>query len=98
MIPGTAGSTAALSVVDRSARDPERPLQRETWAGAVDCVGGEALAAVLASLRWGAAVAASGNTGGVAVPTTVFLIPRGMSLPGIDSVQGPIEPRRAVWA
>jgi acrylyl-CoA reductase (NADPH) len=92
-------SLGASDVVDRSALDPKRPLQRETWAGAVDCVGGETLAAVLASLRYGAAVAASGNTGGVAVPTTVFpFILRGVSLLGIDSVQCPIERRRAVWA
>ena len=91
--------SGAADVVDRSALDASRPLQRETWAGAVDCVGGETLAAVLASLRYGAAVAASGNTGGVAVPTTVFpFILCGVSLLGIDSVQCPIERRRAVWA
>ena len=92
-------SLGAADVVDRATLDASRPLQRETWAGAVDCVGGETLAAVLASLRYGAAVAASGNTGGVAVPTTVFpFILRGVSLLGIDSVQCPIDRRRAVWA
>jgi acrylyl-CoA reductase (NADPH) len=92
-------SLGAAEVVDRSAvGDASRPLRRETWAGAVDCVGGETLAAVLASLRYGAAVAASGNTGGAAVPTTVFpFILRGVSLLGIDSVQCPIDRRRAVW-
>ncbi len=89
----------AAEVVDRAAvADASRPLRRETWAGAVDCVGGETLAGVLASLRYGAAVAASGNTGGAAVPTTVFpFILRGVSLLGIDSVQCPIDRRRAVW-
>ncbi len=89
----------AAEVVDRAAvGDPSRPLQRERWAGAVDCVGGEMLAAVLASLRYGAAVAASGNTGGTGLPTTVFpFILRGASLLGIDSVQCPIERRREVW-
>jgi acrylyl-CoA reductase (NADPH) len=92
-------SLGATEVVDRTALDATRPLQRETWAGAVDCVGGETLAAVLASLRYGGAVAASGNTGGVGLPTTVFpFILRGVSLLGIDSVQCPIERRRAVWA
>jgi acrylyl-CoA reductase (NADPH) len=93
-------SLGAAEVVDRSAvGDPSRPLQRERWAGAVDPVGGETLAAVLASLRYGAAVAASGNTGGVAVPTTVFpFILRAVALLGIDSVQVPIDRRRAVWA
>ena len=92
-------SLGAAEVIDRTALDAKRPLQRETWAGAVDCVGGETLAAVLASLRYGAAVAASGNTGGVGLPTTVFpFILRGVSLLGIDSVQCPIERRREVWA
>ncbi|MGX5653351.1 acrylyl-CoA reductase family protein [Geodermatophilus nigrescens] len=91
-------SLGATSVIDRSALDAKRPLQRELWAGAVDCVGGETLAAVLASLRYGAAVAASGNTGGATLPTTVFpFILRGVSLLGIDSVQCPIERRRSVW-
>ncbi|TQK30198.1 acryloyl-CoA reductase [Arthrobacter sp. SLBN-53] len=90
----------AAEVVDRSALgDPARPLQKEKWTAAVDCVGGETLAAVLASLRYGAAVAASGNTGGMALPTTVFpFILRGIALLGVDSVQCPIVRRRDVWA
>lgn len=90
----------AAEVVDRTAvGDPKRPLQRESWIAAVDSVGGETLAAVLASLRYGGAVAASGNTGGVGLPTTVFpFILRGISLLGIDSVQCPIDRRRDVWA
>lgn len=90
----------AAEVVDRAALgDPARPLQKERWTAAVDCVGGETLAAVLASLRYGAAVAASGNTGGVALSTTVFpFILRGIALLGVDSVQCPIARRRDVWA
>jgi len=93
-------SLGAADVADRSVvGDASRPLRRETWAGAVDCVGGETLAAVVASLRYGAAVAASGNTGGIGVSTTVFpFILRAVSLLGIDSVQCPIDRRRAVWA
>lgn len=93
----TLGATA---VVDRaSLGDPARPLQKEVWAGAVDSVGGSTLAAVLASMRYGSAVAASGNTGGVSLPATVFpFILRGISLLGIDSVQCPISRRREVWA
>lgn len=89
----------ASALVDRSGvGDPARPLQKETWAGAVDSVGGGTLAAVLASMRYGSAVAASGNTGGIALSTTVFpFILRGVSLLGIDSVQCPIVRRRQVW-
>ncbi|MEU1164981.1 acryloyl-CoA reductase [Streptomyces sp. NPDC005921] len=75
-----------------------RPLERERWAGAVDCVGGETLAYVLRTLRYGAAVAASGNTGGAQLPTSVFpFILRGAALLGVDSVRCPVEDRRALW-
>jgi acrylyl-CoA reductase (NADPH) len=75
-----------------------RVLGPERWAGAVDCVGGTTLAAVLRSLRYGAAVAASGLTAGTELATTVFpFIIRGVSLLGVDSVETPMETRRAVW-
>lgn len=78
--------------------DAGRPLQRERWAGAVDCVGGSTLPYILSTLRYGAAVAASGNTGGMGVATTVLpFILRGAALLGIDSVQCAIERRREVW-
>jgi putative YhdH/YhfP family quinone oxidoreductase len=90
----------ASDVVDRAAlTEPGKPLEAMTWAAAVDCVGGVTLANVLARTRHGGAVAASGLTGGADLPTTVMpFILRGVSLLGIDSVQTPIERRRAVWA
>ncbi len=94
-------SLGASEVIDRSETSPEsgRPLERERWAGAVDCVGGTTLAYVLRTLRYGASVAASGLTGGTELPTTVHpFILRGVNLLGIDSVQTPIGPRRAMWA
>ena len=90
----------ASSVVDRDdlVVAPERTLGPERWAGAVDCVGGSTLAAVLRTLRYGAAVAASGLTGGNGVETTVYpFIVRNASLIGVDTVQTPIAERRAVW-
>jgi acrylyl-CoA reductase (NADPH) len=61
--------------------DASRALQREKWVFPADCVGGEMLAAVLACMRHSGAVAASGNTGGALLPTTVFpFILRGHSL------------------
>jgi acrylyl-CoA reductase (NADPH) len=101
--PGAADwlrSLGASEVIDRAAvSDVSRPLQKERWAGAVDCVGGDTLANVLASLRYGTAVAASGNTGGVQLPTSVLpFILRGVALLGIDSVRCPIERRRTIWA
>jgi acrylyl-CoA reductase (NADPH) len=89
----------AARVVDRSeTSDASRPLGRELWSGAVDCVGGSTLAWTLSTLRGGGAVAASGNTGGATLPTTVFpFILRGVALLGIDSVQVPLDERAALW-
>ncbi|MGH9062630.1 MAG: acryloyl-CoA reductase [Acidimicrobiales bacterium] len=90
----------AATVIDRQelAAESGRPLEKERWAGAVDCVGGTTLASVLRTLRYGAAVAASGLTGGAALATTVFpFVLRGVALLGVDSVQLPIAGRRAVW-
>ncbi|MBT2273348.1 oxidoreductase [Rhodococcus qingshengii] len=90
----------AAEVIDRAetSQQGSRPLERERWAGAVDCVGGDTLAYVLRTLRVGAAVAASGNTGGVQLSTSVFpFILRGAALLGVDSVRCPIEDRRALW-
>ena len=75
-----------------------KPLERERWAGSVDCVGGSTLAYVLRTLNYGASVAASGLTGGNGLATTVLpFILRGVNLLGIDSVQTPIAIRRAMW-
>jgi acrylyl-CoA reductase (NADPH) len=98
--PAFLSELGASSVISReeAAGDASRPLEKTRWAGAVDCVGGDTLAGVLRGLQYGAAVAASGNTGGVKLPTTVLpFILRGVSLLGIDSVQNPIEERRQLW-
>jgi acrylyl-CoA reductase (NADPH) len=81
------------------AGESDRTLGPERWAGAVDCVGGATLSAILRTLRYGAGVAASGLTGGSAFESTVYpFIVRNASLIGIDTVQTPIEERRSVWA
>jgi putative YhdH/YhfP family quinone oxidoreductase len=88
----------AAEVVDREAVQASRPLERTRWAGAVDCVGGATLAGVLAAVRYGGAVAASGLTGGPRLETTVMpFILRAVALLGIDSVGVEIERRREVW-
>jgi acrylyl-CoA reductase (NADPH) len=90
----------AASTIDRSelAEESKRPLESTMWAGAVDCVGGTTLANVLKQLRYGGSVAASGLTGGSGLSTTVLpFILRGVNLLGIDSVEMPMDRRRAVW-
>jgi acrylyl-CoA reductase (NADPH) len=91
----------AATVIGRDELDEAggRVLGPEHWAGAVDCVGGETLARVLQTLRYGAAVAASGLTGGTALATTVYpFITRNVALLGVDSVQTSPERRRRVWS
>ncbi|MDR1999593.1 MAG: acryloyl-CoA reductase [Frankiaceae bacterium] len=100
--PGSRDRLLALGAAEVIGRDelgdPSRPMQRERWAGAVDCVGGQTLAAIISALRYGSAVAASGNAGGIELSTTVFpFILRGASLLGIDSAQCEIGRRRQVW-
>lgn len=90
----------AAEVVDREelVSGASRPLERQRWAGAVDCVGGATLAAVLTGVRYGGAVAASGLTGGPGLKTTVMpFILRAVALLGVDSVGVDIERRREVW-
>jgi acrylyl-CoA reductase (NADPH) len=90
------GASAVLDRSETSARG--RPMEKERWAGAVDCVGGDTLAYILTTLRYGAAVATSGNTGGAELNTSVFpFILRGIGLLGIDSVAVPLERRTALW-
>jgi acrylyl-CoA reductase (NADPH) len=91
------GASRVIDRAELSADDP-RPLQTTTYAAAVDCVGGNTLANVLKRLNYGSAVAASGLTGGTAIPTSVMpFILRGVALIGIDSVQTPMDVRRSVW-
>lgn len=90
----------ASSIIDRNELSEEgrRPLETTVWAGAIDCVGGITLANVLKKIHYGGSVAASGLTGGGGLPTTVMpFILRSVNLLGIDSVNVPIERRRAVW-
>jgi acrylyl-CoA reductase (NADPH) len=76
----------------------KRPLERETWAGCVDAVGGDMLARVLGQMKYGGSVSAVGLAGGVGLPATVipFLL-RGVNLLGIDSVMQPYDNRLRAW-
>lgn len=90
----------ASNVIDRAelATDDGRPLGKERWAAVVDCVGGTTLATAIKTTKYGGAVAASGLTGGTALPTSVFpFILRGVALLGIDSVQLDMEQRCEIW-
>lgn len=91
------GATQVLPRAELAAK-PDKPILKERWAGAVDTVGGDMLAHVIAEMRYGGAVAACGLAGGTVLGTTVLpFILRGVSLLGIDSVMCPHEPRVKAW-
>ena len=93
-------SLGAGSVVDRQElATAGRPLDKERWAAAVDTVGSQTLATVLAQTRYRGSVAACGLAGGNDLPTTVLpFILRNVSLLGIDSVSCPTALREQAWA
>jgi acrylyl-CoA reductase (NADPH) len=78
--------------------EPGRPLASERWAGAIDSVGGQTLANVLAATRYRGAVAACGLAGGSDLPATVLpFILRNVSLLGVDSVMCAADVREEAW-
>ena len=89
----------AAECIDRATlQGAVRPLQRESWAGAVDSVGSTTLANVLAQVEYGGAVAACGLAGGMDLPGTVLPhILRSVALLGVDSVMAPIPQRLKAW-
>lgn len=83
---------------DEISDKPDRVLGSERWAGAVDCIGGDTLHQVLRSLRYGAAVAASGLVGGTDLVTTIYpFITRAVGLLGVDAVEATRATRDRVW-
>jgi NADPH2:quinone reductase len=92
-------SLGAKTVLPRSAVEKSgRPLEKTTWAGAVDPVGGDTLAWLTKTMAYSASIASSGLTGGVELHTTVLpFILRGVNLLGIDSVMCPMPLRLEVW-
>ncbi len=76
----------------------ERPMMKTTWAGVVDCVGGDMLAAALKSVKYGGVVTCCGLVGSPELNVNVFpFILRSVRLIGIDSAECPMEKRVAVW-
>ena len=63
-----------------------RPLDKATWAGAVDNLGGDMLAWLLSTMKIGGTVAAVGLAADMKLNTTVMpFILRGVQLLGVDS-------------
>jgi acrylyl-CoA reductase (NADPH) len=89
----------ASTIVDRSELAQKgRPLASERWAGAIDSVGGQTLASVIAATAAYGAVAACGLAGGAEFTMSVFpFILRNVALLGINSVSTPKPVRMEAW-
>lgn len=92
-------SLGANEVIDRATlSEPGKPLQKERWAGVIDCVGSHTLANVCASTQYGGVVTACGLAQGLDFPASVApFILRGVKLIGIDSVMRPLADRTEAW-
>ena len=92
-------SLGAAEIIDRAELAGRgKPLQSQRWDGAIDTVGGETLANVLARVRYGGTVAACGNA--QSSESTVSLMPfilRAVTLAGINSVNTPQPLRLESW-
>jgi acrylyl-CoA reductase (NADPH) len=75
-----------------------KALDKATWAGAVDNLGGDVLSWMLSTMKPSGTVASIGLAAGMDLKATVApFILRGVSLLGIDSGYTPMELRREVW-
>ncbi|HCT2506524.1 TPA: oxidoreductase [Aeromonas dhakensis] len=89
----------ASRIVPRSELlEPAKSLEKQLWAGAIDSVGSQVLAKLLAQMNYGGAVAACGLAGGFDLPTSVMpFILRNVRLQGVDSVMCPLARRQLAW-
>jgi len=76
-----------------------KPLDKATWAGAVDNLGGEVLAWMASTMMFNGTIASIGLAASPNLNTTVLpFILRGVSLLGVNSTDCPTpEEGRAVW-
>ena len=76
-----------------------RPLDKATWAGAVDNLGGEVLAWMASTMKFNGVIASIGLAASPSLNTTVLpFILRGVSLLGINSTDCPTpQLEREVW-
>jgi NADPH2:quinone reductase len=89
----------AARVIDRHGLEMgTKPLEKATWSGAVDAVGGHMLAWLTRTMNYGGCIASTGLTAGAELHTTVMpFILRGVKLLGIDSAMCPMAIRGEVW-
>jgi acrylyl-CoA reductase (NADPH) len=90
----------ASDIIDRATlSEAGKPLQAQRWAGAIDSVGGNTLANILAQTEYGGTVASCGLAQSAELPATVMpFILRAVTLTGINSVFAPTALREEAWA
>ena len=89
----------AKNIIDRKEFEGEsKLLEKGTWDGVVDTVGGSSLTKILAQVKPNGIVSSCGNAGGIKINTTVMpFIIRGVKLWGIDSSGASIRRREFLW-
>ncbi len=89
----------AVRVLNRQEIDfGSRPLENASWAGAIDSVGGDALAWLIRTTDFGGNIASIGMAASTKLETTVLpFILRGINLLGINSVYTRRAVRLRVW-
>lgn len=76
----------------------QNALEKATWAGAIDNVGGDMLAGLSRVIQLWGNIACCGMAGGHGLHTTVFpMILRGVSLLGVSSANCPYDTRVRLW-
>jgi putative YhdH/YhfP family quinone oxidoreductase len=90
----------AKEVMSRKSLDlaKVKSLDKTTWAGAVDNLGGDVLAWMVSTMMQGGTIASIGLAASMSLNTTVApFILRGVCLLGIDSGYTPMPLRQEVW-
>lgn len=90
----------AAEVIERNEIEDTsgKPLLGRRWTGAVDTVGGNPLARLLAAMDYEGGIAVCGNVAGNEFGTTVYpFILRGAALIGINSATTPRQLRHELW-
>jgi len=92
-------SIGAKKIINTKELDKEsKPLEKGLWDGAVDTVGGNILANILAQTKNSGIVAACGLASNIKLDTTVMpFIIRGVKLWGINSVNTSKKRREFIW-
>ncbi len=89
----------ATQIIDRRTLDlGSKPMEKATWGGAVDNVGGDVLTYLTRTTNLWGNIASIGLAASHKLETTVLpFILRGVNLLGIHSVETPMPVRQAVW-